>query len=226
MKTNRTRITTLGITVLAAIALTGALLLTSGSVTDTGVIQHLLHGRGQPLSPTTRPLKKGDLVITEFHTSYGGYLTGCEKSVFLGKPPRELQRLHDVAVECLETGIEKLRPGMAIGEAVEAFRKPARKAGMDYIELGFHGHGLSSPEYPRTATMPSERLRYGQGPEGSFRGLGSAEIRENMVVATNIDIHDPAWRKDVGLMGPADTIWVSDKGPVKLVSTPLELSAD
>lgn len=198
-------------------------LLTSGSVTDQGQIQHLLHGRGQPLSPTTRPLRRGDLIITEFHTSYGGYLTGCEKSVFIGNPPKELQRIHDVAVECLEMGIQMLRPGVAIGEAAEAFRKPARRAKMDFIELGFHGHGLSSPEFPRTATYPSERLKVGRG-AGPFSGLGSAEIRENMVLSTNIDIHDPTWRKDVGIMGPADTIWVTDRGPVKLVGTPTDFA--
>jgi Xaa-Pro aminopeptidase len=198
-------------------------LLTSGSVTDKGCTQHLLHGRGQPLSPTTRPLKKGDLVISEFHTSYGGYLTGAEKSVYIGRPPRELRRIHEVAVECMERGIEKLRPGAAVGEVAEAFRKPARKAGMGFVELGFHGHGLSSPEFPRCATYPPERLATGWG-AGPFCGLGLTEIRENMVVATNIDIHDPVWRTDVGIMGPADTIWVTAKGPVKLVGTPLDFA--
>jgi Xaa-Pro aminopeptidase len=198
-------------------------LLASGSVTDPGHIQHLLHGRGQPLSPTTRPLKKGDLIITEFHTSYGGYLSASEQSVFIGEPPKELRRIHDVAVECLEMGIQKLRPGVTVGEAAEAFREPVRKANMDFIELGFHGHGLSSPELPRSATAPSEKLRRERSP-GFFHGPASMMIRENMVVATNIDIHDPAWRKDVGIMGPGDTIWVTEKGPVKLVGTPLEFT--
>jgi len=198
-------------------------LLASGSVTDVGQMQHLLHGRGQPLSPTMRPLKKGDLVMAEFHSSYGGYLTGAEISIYLGKPPRQLRRIHDVAIECLEAGIEKLRPGVPLGEAAEAFRKPARKAGMAFIELGFHGHGLSSPEFPRVAVAPSERLRTERG-AGPFCGRGLAVLKENMVVATNIDIHDPAWRPDVGIMGPADTIWITAKGPVKLVGTPLDFA--
>lgn len=196
-------------------------LLTSGSVSDRGQIQHLLHGRGQPLSPTTRPLRRGDLVISEFHSNYGGYLTGAEMSVFIGKPPRQLRRIHDVAVECLEAGIEKLRPGVLVGEAAEAFRKPAREAGMAFVELGFHGHGLSSPEFPRCAVAPDERLRTDRT-SGRFCGLGLAELKENMVVATNIDIHDPAWRPDVGIMGPADTIWITAAGPVRLVGTPRE----
>jgi hypothetical protein len=45
-----------------------------------------------------------------------------------------------------------------------------------------------------------------------------------MVVAVNIDIHDPAWRKDVGIMGPADTLWITAKGPVRLVGTPTDFA--
>lgn len=205
-------------------------LLTSGSVTDTEHIQHLLHGRGQPLSPTTRSLKKGDLIMAEFHTSYGGYLTACEKSVFIGEPPEELKKIYDVCLECFEMGIQKLRPGVTVGEAVEAFRAPARKAHMDYIELGFHGHGLSSPEFPTAVYAPkrpkkeleSESLM-DEGWTGVY-GSDAIELKENMVFGTNIEIFDPAWRDDVGIMGPGDTIWVTEKGPVKLVGTPLEFS--
>jgi Xaa-Pro aminopeptidase len=182
--------------------------------------QHLLHGRGQTLSPTTRTLAEGDIVMTEFHTSYGGYLTGCEKSVFIGKPPDELRRVHDVAAECMEAGIARLRPGVTVGEAADAFREPARRAGMEYIELGFHGHGLSSPEFPSCAYEPKGRDRK-EAPAG---GVRSVVIAENMVFATNIDIHDPAWRRDVGIMGPGETVWVTSEGPVRLVGASCEFT--
>lgn len=203
-------------------------LLTSGSVTDEKHIQHLLHGRGQSLSPTTRPFQEGDLIITEFHTSYGGYLTGCEKSVFIGKPPKELQRIHDVAVECLEMGLEKFRPGVTMGEVLEGFRGPARKANMDYVELGFHGHGMASPEFPSivyAARKPKAEQSGGPFSEDvGVYGLTSIELRESMVFSTNIDIYDPGWRKDVGIMGPSETVWVSASGPVRLIQTPTEFT--
>jgi Xaa-Pro aminopeptidase len=189
-------------------------LLASGPVGSTKT-QHLLHGRGQSLSPTTRTLAKGDLIMTEFHTSYGGYLTGCERSVFIGEPPDELRRIHDVAAECMEAGIAKLRPGTTVGEAADAFRAPARRAGMHYVELGFHGHGLSSPEFPSCAVEP-EDAKEAPG------GVRSFVIGENMVFSTNIDIHDPAWRRDVGIMGPGETVWVASEGPVRLVGASTE----
>jgi Xaa-Pro aminopeptidase len=203
-------------------------LLASGSVVDGEHIQHLLHGRGQPLSPTTRPLQEGDIVMTEFHTSYAGYLTACEKTVFLGKPPDRLKKIHDVCVECLDRGIEKLRPGITLTEAVSAFREPAKRARMDYVELGFHGHGLSSPEFPTVVYAPEAAGgKTEKDSEKAWTGVygsGAIVLKENMVFGTNVEIHDPAWRSDVGIMGPGDTIWISAKGPVKLIGAPFEFT--
>ena len=205
-------------------------LLASGSVIDTKHRQHLLHGRGQPFSPITRVLQEGDLIITEFHTSYGGYLTAVEKSVYIGKPPKELRRIHDVAIECFQNGIEHFRPGTKLNDILEGFRSPVYKAKMDYIEIGFHGHGLSSPEFPAITYPPKkkkeeigEHQRIGRESLSGEGGIESLEIRENMVFGTNIDIHDPNWRNDVGIM-LGDTIWVTKDGPYRLVKTPLEFT--
>ena len=56
---------------------------------------------------------------------------------------------------------------------------------MDFIELGLHGHGIVSPEYPTRVYKTSS----------SHSLAGSAEdkvvLQENMVFGTNINIHDP-----------------------------------
>ena len=56
--------------------------LASGSIDDEW--HHLLHGKGLPLGPTTRPLGNRDIVITEFHSNYGGYLVGVEFTALVG----------------------------------------------------------------------------------------------------------------------------------------------
>ena len=178
-------------------------------------LQHLVHGCDQPGAPTMRPLREGDLIVTEFHTSYGGYLAATEFSVFLGKAPKELERIHDVAVECFNTGIEKMRPGVTLRELWEAFRKPSDRAGMDYVELGFHSHGLGSPEYPSVTYKPRE------APMLTGDALGDFVIVENMVFGTNIDMFDPRWRTDVGIMF-GDMLHVTKNGPRRLVNTPAE----
>jgi hypothetical protein len=47
-------------------------------------------------------------------------------------------------------------------------------------------------------------------------------LEENMVLGTNIDIHNPRWRTDVGVM-LGDTVQVTAKGGRRLVGIPLEL---
>lgn len=46
---------------------------------------HLQHGLDQPYFPSTRPLADGDLIVTEWHTKYGGYLVHTEYTVYVGR---------------------------------------------------------------------------------------------------------------------------------------------
>lgn len=191
-------------------------LFTSGSVVqEPGVQQRLVHGARPPLAPTTRVLREGDLLICEVHGCYGGYLTAAEFSVFVGEPPQQLKALHKVAAECVERGLEKFQPGVTLRELVEAIRKPVREAGFDYVELGFHGHGLASPEFPTIVYKPGAGMLSGEG-------IGDFELRPGMVFGTNTDIQDPGWRSDVGVM-LGDTILVTERGPKRLVNTPADL---
>lgn len=177
---------------------------------------HLLHGKENPLTPTLRELKPGDVVMTEFHSNYGGYLCGVEKTLSLGVPGDDLRRIHDVALKSFEQGTRAMRPGARFGSVVEAFRKPVAEAGMDYIELGIHGHGMASPEAPTSVYKPKVAHTL---TGGEFADL---LLEENMVFGTNIDIYDPKWRNDVGVMF-GDTIQVTQNGPRRFCNTPYEL---
>ena len=194
-------------------------LLASGPVEHpTKELWHLLHGAEQPMVPSTRPLTTGDVVVTEFHTQYGGYLAASEFSVHIGKnAPAQLQNIHRVCVEALHASQEALVPGITLRQAWEAIRRPAEKAGMDFVELGFHGHGLASPEFPTVVYRPG----YGHDSMNGAR-LGDLVFEENMVFGNNIDIFDPRWKPDVGCMF-GDMMVVKKGGAQKLVNVPLEL---
>jgi Xaa-Pro aminopeptidase len=189
------------------------IMFTSGPVDGPGNDKQLLHGAHYPAIPTTRELEKGDLILMEFHMSYGGYLAAAEFSLYLGKAPKELRRIHEVSVQCFEHLRDTMKPGVTFREAIEAERKPCEKAGMDYIELGFHQHGLGSAG-PLT-------MVYKSGDEGlSGDKISELIIQENMVFGTNIDIHDPRWKPDVGIM-LGDTLHVTSDSARCLVNTPL-----
>ena len=194
-------------------------LLTSGPVEHPRQeLWHLLHGSEQPAVPSTRPLQDGDIVVNEFHSQYAGYLAAAEFTVYVGKKaPQKLKNIHKVCVECLHASQEVLVPGKTLREAWEAIRRPVEKAGMDFVELGFHGHGLASPEFPTVVYRPG----FGQDSMNGAR-IGHLVLEENMVFGNNIDVFDPRWKPDVGCMF-GDMMVVKKGGAKKMVNTPLEL---
>lgn len=191
-------------------------LMTSGPVEHPpSEVWHLLHGNDQPVSPTMRPLAEGDNVISEFHTKYGGYLVHTEYTVHIGsRVPPQLQRIWDVAVECLDISQQMMRPGVAIRELLEALRRPVAKAGLEWVELGFHAMGLVSPEFPTVVYEPGFGLDTANGSK-----IGELELEEGMTFGNNIDLFDPNWKPDVGCM-LSDFMVVREGGAELLVGTP------
>lgn len=191
-------------------------LMTSGPVEHPPTeLWHLLHGSDQPASPTMRPLAEGDNVIAEFHTKYGGYLVHTEYTVHVGsRIPARLQKIWDVALDCLDISQEMLRPGVAVRELVEAVRQPARRAGLEWVELGFHAMGLVSPEFPTVVYEPGFGLDTLNGSK-----IGDLVLQEGMTFGNNIDLFDPAWKPDVGCV-LSDCMVVREGGAELLVGTP------
>jgi Xaa-Pro aminopeptidase len=194
-------------------------LLASGPVEHPPLeLWHLLHGCEQPLVPTTRPLGVGDIIVAEWHTKYGGYRCHTEFTVYIGKKaPEELRRIWEVSVECLHVSKEALVSGRTIRDAVTMIRKPAEKAGLDFVELGFHAMGLASPEFPTVI------YREGFGSNAlNGRGIGDMVLEEGMAFGNNIDLHNSNWKPDVGCM-LSDFMIVRPGKAECLIGTPTEL---
>lgn len=182
-------------------------------------IWHLLHGAEQPLAPSMRPLAVGDLIVAEWHTKYGGYRSHAEYTVYLGKrAPDALRRIWDVAIECLEASKSALVAGNTLGEAWRMIRAPARRADIDWVELGFHAMGIASPEFP---TVIYEE-NYGT-PALNGHGIEDYVLQEGMTFGNNIDLHDSRWKVDVGVM-LSDFMVVRPKQAECLLGVPTELA--
>jgi Xaa-Pro aminopeptidase len=165
-----------------------------------------------------RPLAHGDIIISEFHTKYGGYRCHTEFTVYLGRQaPKELLHIWDVSVECLEASKEALVAGRTINEAIEMIRRPAKRAQLDWVELGFHGMGSASPEFPSVVYGPG----YGNNKLNGY-GIGEMVLEEGMTFGNNIDLHDSRWKPDVGCM-LSDFMVVRPNKAECLVGTPLTL---
>lgn len=194
-------------------------LLASGPVEHpSDELWHLLHGAEQPLVPTMRPLADGDLLISEYHTKYGGYLCHTELTAYIGKgAPQRLREIFKVAVECLDVSREQLRTGNTLRAAWTAIRRPAERAGLDFVELGWHAMGLASPEFP-TVIYPEG---YGGNALNGHR-IGDLVFETGMAFGNNIDLHDPHWKLDVGCMY-SDFMIVGPAGAETCIGVPREL---
>ena len=191
-------------------------LLTSGPINGgDGGLKFLLHGIDQPITPTTRKLQEGDVVVSEFHTCYGGYMTATEFTLCIGKAPKEYHRIHDVSVECMFAETEAMRPGATLREVWEAARAPVIREGLDFLELGFHGHGMASPEFPCVVYASGKGLMSGEK-------IGDFKLKEGMVFGHNIDVYDPNWKIDVGHMF-GDCVVIEAEGARRLVNIPEKL---
>jgi Xaa-Pro aminopeptidase len=96
-------------------------------------------------------------------------------------------------------------------------RAPAKEAGVDWVELGFHGHGLGSPEFPAVVYEEGYGSKHLNG-----TAIGDLVLEEGMTFGNNIDLHDSRWRVDVGCM-LADFMVVRPGGAECLVGVPREL---
>jgi Xaa-Pro aminopeptidase len=194
-------------------------LFTSGPVEHPrNELWHMLHGSEQPLAPTMRPLAEGDLIVTEWHTKYGGYRCHTEFSVYLGKrAPKELLNIWNVSVECLQASKEALVAGKTIREALAIIRKPAERAGLDWVELGFHAMGTASPEFPTVVYAEG----HGSNTLNGHRIMDMV-LEEGMTFGNNVDLHDSRWKPDVGTM-LSDFMVVRPGKAECLIGTPTEL---
>jgi Xaa-Pro aminopeptidase len=187
----------------------------SGPVVGDERVQALLHGAEVPHTATQRVIGEGDLVICEFHTSYGGYLAGTEFSAFVGEAPPELVRIREVANDIVRSAKDMFVPGRTVGEIYRTWHKRVEDEGLDFIELGFHGHGLGSPEFPANVYREGDHDGIG------LSGIGDVRLREDMVFGLNCDLHDPSWRRDVGIM-LGDMVRVAPDGAEYFCDVPLD----
>lgn len=173
------------------------------------------HGKRPPSSP--RKLEKGDIIVSEYHSRYKGYLAGAEVSISLGQPKKEYQEIHEVCVASQRAGIAAMQPGKPFSDAVLAFRRPIIEANFSSVECGLHGHGLASPEFPSTMYGG----KGGAWEEHAYARIPSINFQENMVFATASDVYNPAWNESTGLM-LGRTVVITADGPEEITGIPLE----
>jgi len=87
------------------------------------------NGMASIAAPSFRNIEKGDSVVMEITPRYGGYWTQLVRTVTVGTPNLAIERIHKVAREAINIGVEKVRPGVQVKEIVLAMEPYVASSG-------------------------------------------------------------------------------------------------
>ena len=94
-------------------------------------------------------LKEGDIVNVDVTTIVEGYYADASRMYKIGKVSEEAERLVRVARECMDKGIQAIKPWGFLGDIGAAVQEHAEKNGYSIvIDLGGHGIGKLFHEEP------------------------------------------------------------------------------
>lgn len=94
-------------------------------------------------------LKEGDIINIDVSTIYKGYYSDSSRMFCIGEVSEEKRRLVQVAKECVEKGLEQVKPWNFLGDMADAVNTHARANGYRVvIDIGGHGVGLEFHEEP------------------------------------------------------------------------------
>lgn len=97
-----------------------------------------------------RVIAEGDMVVLDFGGLRHGYGSDTTRTVHVGEPSAEEQRVHDVVREAQQAGFEAVRPGAACQDVDRAARAVIDDAGYGayFIHRTGHGIGVTTHEPP------------------------------------------------------------------------------
>ncbi len=94
-------------------------------------------------------LKDGDIINVDCSTILNGYFSDSSRMFLIGDVSEEKKRLVKVAKECVEIGIEAVKPWTFLGDMGAKVHEHALKNGYSIVrQIGGHGIGLEFHEEP------------------------------------------------------------------------------
>lgn len=149
----------------------------------------------------SRVMKTGDLVVLDFGGVYGGYCVDLTRTVALGEPDAEMQRVYDAVAEAQAAAIAVVKPAVRAGDIDAAARTTL---GRHHLAEAFghstgHGLGVEIHETPRIAPRreaadgapapADEAIEPGMvftiEPGAYLPGWGGVRIEDDVLVTSN-----------------------------------------
>jgi Xaa-Pro aminopeptidase len=113
--------------------------------------------------PTSKRLKKNELVVFDLGVILGHYCSDMTRTVFLGRAPRRIRDWYRTVDQARAAAVAAVKPGVPCGAVDAAARNVLKKSGLDqyFVHSTGHGLGLEVHEDPRVARNQSIRLEAG-----------------------------------------------------------------
>ena len=111
----------------------------------TSINEVVCHGIPSP----DRILQEGDIVNVDVSTIYKGYFSDSSRMFCIGKVSEEREKLVRVTKECVELGLEQVKPWNFLGDMAQVINDHAKANGYSIVvDIGGHGIGLEFHEEP------------------------------------------------------------------------------
>lgn len=111
--------------------------------------------------PSSRKLKKGDIVLVDMGMKYQGYCSDMTRMVFTAKPTKKQAEIYNLVLKAQLAGLKAIKAGITGKKADQITRSIIEKAGYgeNYGHSGGHGIGLDIHETPSLAESYTEKLK-------------------------------------------------------------------
>ena len=111
----------------------------------TSINEEVCHG----IPEESRILQDGDIINVDVSTILDGYYSDSSRMFCIGSVSEEKKRLVEVTKECVEKGLEQVRPWHFLGDMGQAVNDHAKANGYSVVrDIGGHGVGLEFHEDP------------------------------------------------------------------------------
>jgi Xaa-Pro aminopeptidase len=152
--------------------------------------------------PSDRRIVEGDLVVLDFGSKVDGYCSDMTRTVCVGEPSAEQQRMIDVVTEAQAAGVAAVRAGAGCRAVDTACREVIAAAGWGeaFSHGTGHGVGLEIHEAPRLAA--------------------SAEETATLVARSVVTVEPGVYLPRIGGVRIEDSVVVTDDGCRSLTSAP------
>jgi len=111
----------------------------------TSINEEVCHGIPSPKVV----LKDGDIINVDVSTIYKGYYSDSSRMFCIGNVSDEKRKLVQVVKECVELGLEQVKPWGFLGDMGQAVHDLAKKNGYSVVrDVGGHGVGIQFHEEP------------------------------------------------------------------------------